>query len=186
MLIGVASPSAHGQAMMSTLTAVITASAGRHEQPDHEREDRHEDHRRDEPERDRVDELLDRHARPLGLADHLNDLRQRRVAPGRGDGHREAAGRVERAAGHGVAGLLGDGHGLARDHRLVDAALAVRQLAVERHLAAGLDADHVADLQAFDGHLFLPVFRHPQRRRQREVKQLAYRPARLRPRPQLE
>ena len=82
--IGVARPSAHGQAMISTATALTSACAKRGSGPnaahttnvDH----RGGDHRRHEVGRDAIGEPLNRRARALRLADHPHDLREQRVA----------------------------------------------------------------------------------------------------------
>ena len=49
-------------------------------------------------------------------------------------------------------GRLGHRHRLAGDHRLVDVALALGQLAIDRHLLAGPHAQQVADLDGVDLH----------------------------------
>ena len=72
--IGVARPSAHGHAMMSTATALTSACASRgsgpYDRPDDEREQRDGDHDRHEPARHGVGQPLDRRADALRLADH--------------------------------------------------------------------------------------------------------------------
>ena len=103
MAIGVASPSAHGQAMISTAMALSSASARRGSgpqtyQPD-ERRDRHDDDRRHEPRRHGVGEPLDGRARALRLADHPDNLREHGVAADALGAHHEAAGSVDGRAG---------------------------------------------------------------------------------------
>ena len=81
--IGVARPSAHGQAMISTETAAIRRiGEGRRRSPDRpgrEGEQRDGDHRRHEPAGHDVGEALDRRARALRLGDHGDDAREHGV-----------------------------------------------------------------------------------------------------------
>ena len=115
------------------------------DRPGDEGEHRDADHRRHEPAGDRVGELLDRRARALRRRDHLDDLRQHGVladAPRLDD---QAAGAVERGAGHRVAGDLLDRQRLAGQHRLVDRRAALDHLAVDRHLLARPHPQPVAD-----------------------------------------
>ena len=69
--------------------------------------------------------------------------------------HDEAAGPVERAAGHGRARGLLDRHRLAGQHRLVDGDSAFDHHAVDRHGLAGAHAQPVADLDGVERHLGL-------------------------------
>ncbi len=82
--IGVASPSAHGQAMISTETAATSACGSRGGVPtvgpDHERDSRDRDDRRHEPGGHGVGQALDRRAGALGLTHQLDDPGQHRVA----------------------------------------------------------------------------------------------------------
>ena len=82
--IGVASPSAHGQAMMSTRHrrdhAVGEARLRSENRPAYEGKNSHGDHRRHEVTGDTVGEPLDRCAAPLRLRDELHDPLQERVA----------------------------------------------------------------------------------------------------------
>jgi hypothetical protein len=79
--VGVASPIAQGQAMISTATAATSASAspGPKQQPDRQRQRRRRHHRRHEIERHPVHQRLDRQLGALRLLDHADDLRQHRV-----------------------------------------------------------------------------------------------------------
>ena len=99
--IGVARPSAHGQAMISTATALTSAKpiagAGPKIAQTTNAATATSDHRRHEPAGDDVGELLDRRARALRLGDHADDLRQQRVAADPLGPHHKAAGRVDRA-----------------------------------------------------------------------------------------
>ena len=92
-----------------------------------------------------VGQPLDRRARALRRAHHLHDLRDQRVAADLAGAHHERAGLVDGAADHLAAGLLGDRHRFAGDHRLVDGGAAFDQLAVDRHLVAGPHPQLVAD-----------------------------------------
>ena len=79
--VGVASPSAQGQAMISTATAAVNASEAeppKASQPG-ERRERDRDHDRDEDGRDAVGEPLHRRLARLRLLDEARDLRERRV-----------------------------------------------------------------------------------------------------------
>ena len=81
--IGVASPSAHGQAMISTATALTSACASRGSGPTSAQTTNvtaaTRDDRRDEVRRPPVGEPLDRRAAALRLADHADDLREQRL-----------------------------------------------------------------------------------------------------------
>ena len=99
--VGVASPSAHGHAMISTATAAVNASDGVRRRASSQpasvasasdEHDRHEDGR------DAVGEPLHRRLAGLRLVDEPRDLRQRRVGADARRAHDEPAGRVERAA----------------------------------------------------------------------------------------
>ena len=109
--IGVASPSAHGQAMISTATALTSACARRGSGPQRAPRRRTpatatSDDGRHEPRGDRVGEPLNRRAAPLRLADHPDDLREQRVGADALGAHQErSAGAVDRAARHARARL---------------------------------------------------------------------------------
>ena len=81
--IGVASPSAHGQAMISTATALTSACASRGSGPSDAQATKvitaTSDHGRNEVGRDHVGQPLDRRAAALRLADHADDLGQQRL-----------------------------------------------------------------------------------------------------------
>ena len=82
--IGVARPSAHGHAMISTETAPSSACAscggGPDEPPRRAQRDGNQDDRRHEQRGHAIDEPLHRRARALRLRDHVHDLREQRVA----------------------------------------------------------------------------------------------------------
>ena len=103
MAMGVASPSAHGHAMISTAMALSRASAKRGSgpqtyQPTNGR-DGHDDYRRHEPARHRIGEPLDGRPRPLRLAYHPDNLREHGIAPDALRTHDEASRPVDGRAG---------------------------------------------------------------------------------------
>ena len=148
--VGVASPSAHGQAMISTATAAVNAwSAGLPErQPGHERDHRDHEHDGHEHRRDAVGQALHRRLRALGLLDQARDLRQRGVVADPGGLDDQPAAGVERGAEHRVAGHDVDRHRLAGEHRDVDRRRAVDDGAVGRDLLARAHDEAVAHPQA--------------------------------------
>ena len=146
--VGVARPSAQGQAMIRTDASAIVAKSARGSGPRTYQATQvttpiAEDDR-DEDARDPVGELLDRRLRGLRLLDEPHDLRERRrAADGRGL-HVEGALAVERAADDAVALRLRHRDRLARDHGLVDRRGAGADHPVDRHGIAGLHAQPVA------------------------------------------
>ena len=100
--VGVASPMAQGQAMISTATALTSAEGERglrpEDEPDEEGQRRHRHHRRHEPRGDAVDQRLDRQLGALRLLHHADDLGQQRVGADLGGAIGEAAGLVDGAA----------------------------------------------------------------------------------------
>ena len=78
--IGVARPSAQGQAMISTLTAATSPIGKARLRPEHcpggKGGERDRDHRRHEPGGDLIGQPLDRRAATLRVRHHLHDLRQ--------------------------------------------------------------------------------------------------------------
>jgi hypothetical protein len=161
--IGVASPKAHGHAMMRTLTAATRAEGepglGTVNRPDGECGDRDQDDSRHEPARDLIGQALDRRAGALRLRDHLYDLGQHGVAADLFRAHDEAAGAIERAGDYLAAHFLADRHGFAGHHRFVQRRSAFDNLAVHRHLLARPDAEPVADLQSRDLDFFVGAVR---------------------------
>ena len=129
--IGVASPSAQGQAMISTETAATkrigVARLGTPDRPGDEGCDRNRDHQRHEPAGNLIGKALDRRAAALRLRDHLHDLREHRVAADLVGPHHEAAALVHRPADQLVADGLHDRHRLSGHHRFVDRAAAFDQ-----------------------------------------------------------
>ena len=115
--IGVASPSAHGQAMISTATALSSpnpiAGGGPNSDQTTKLDDGNGDDRRHEPAGNGIRQLLDRGARALRRGDHRDDLRQERVAADPLGAHHKAAGGVDRGAGQPVARTFLDRQRLA-------------------------------------------------------------------------
>ncbi len=134
--MGVASPRAHGHAMISTATAFTRACASRGSGPKNAQARKvateSADDGGDEPPRDHVGEALDGRPAPLRLAHHLDDLGEQRVAAHALGPHHEAPGAVDGGARDRVAFLLLDGDRFAADHRLVDRARSFDDLAVRR------------------------------------------------------
>ena len=91
--VGVARPSAHGQAMISTATAAVNASAGvaGDDQPAGERQQGDADHDGHEDGRHAVDETLDRRLAGLRLGHEPRDLRERGVRADAGSADDEPA-----------------------------------------------------------------------------------------------
>ena len=102
------------------------ARLGPDERPGDEGERRDGEDGGDEPGGHGVGEALDGRAAPLGLGHELDDPREERLLPDLLGAHDEAAGAVERGAGHARPRPLLHRHGLAGDHRLVDAASSPR------------------------------------------------------------
>ena len=158
--IGVASPSAHGQAMMSTDTAATRAKVKRGSGPTGHPGGEGQycgcNHRGHEPAGHLIGEALDRRAAALGLRHHLHDLRKHGVAADLLRPHDERAGLVDGAADDLVAGRLGHGHGLAGDHGFVDGAAALDHFTVHRHPFAGPHTQTVAGHDADQADLVVP------------------------------
>ena len=95
-----------------------------HETPGHEGEDSGHHHGRNKIGRHLISEPLDRCPASLGLAHHLDNLGQQRLAPNPFRPHDKAPRAVDRAARNTAAGSFLDGDGLACHHRLVYQAMA--------------------------------------------------------------
>ncbi len=111
-----------------------------------------DDHDGHEDRRDPIGQPLGSGLAGLGVLDELDDLRQRRLGADRRGPDREHARGVDRGTGDVVADLLVDRQRLAGEHRFVDGARSVDDLAVDGHLLARPDLDHVADLHRLDRH----------------------------------
>ena len=139
--IGVARPRAHGQAMISTATALTSACASRGSGPTIAQTmnvtTAMREHGRNEPGRDFVGEPLDRRAAALRLADHLDDLRQQRLAATRSARMMNEPVPLTRRADDAVARRLLDRDRFAGDHRFVDGAAAFEDHAVDGNFSPG-------------------------------------------------
>ena len=176
--IGVASPRAQGQAMISTATALTSAKpiAGAGPKIDHAANvgDGHDHDGRHEPGRDRVHELLDRGARALCFRDHGDDLRQQGIAADAFGAHHEAARGVDRGPGHLVSGDLLRRQRLAGDHRFIDRAVALEHHAVDRDFLAGPYAQAIAGNNVFERDVLVAaVVAQPARALGRQIEQRA-------------
>ena len=151
--VGVARPSAQGQAMISTATAAVKAvvAAGAGHQPEAERAHGQDDDDGDEDGGDPVGQALHGRLAALGLADQPGDLGQLRVRPHPGGPHHEPAAGVDGGAGDRVPRADLDGHRLAGQQRGVDGRAAVLDDTVGGHLLAGADHEAVPDDQLLDG-----------------------------------
>ena len=150
--VGVASPRAHGQAMISTATAAVNANVALcpvpSQKPSVAMRDREDG--RDEDAGDPVGEPLHRRLAGLRLGDEPGDLRQRGVAADLGGADDQASAGVDRRAGDLRAGADLDRDGLAGEHAHVDRGVAVLDDAVGGDLLAGPDDEPLADLQLLD------------------------------------
>ena len=150
--VGVARPRAHGQAMISTATAAVNASAGvaTDGEPDGERGGGEDDDDRHEDRRDAVGEPLHRRLAGLGVLDEAGDLGELGVGADAGGAHDEPPAGVDGGAGDGVAGADLDRHRLAGEQRGVDRRRALLDDAVGGDLLAGPDDEAVADGELVD------------------------------------
>ena len=165
MEIGVARPSAHGQAITSTVMAVTMLKAVRgsgpklnHSQEGHDGNQQHDGH-------EHAGHLIDqtRYRRPGSLcrAHHVDDVRQYRVPADAAGPEQETAGPVERAADHLVPGGLVHREWLAGQHGFIDAGAPFDDDPIDRNLLAGMYADGLVETDLLDGYVrFLPVADH--------------------------
>ena len=102
--IGVARPSAQGQAMISTVTAATSANVKRGSGPNiiqaAKASERRSDHRGHEPAGDPVGKPLDRRARALRFRHQIDDPRQHGVAADLLGAQHQPAALVDGAADH--------------------------------------------------------------------------------------
>ena len=146
--MGVASPSAHGQAIISTATALTSAWAkrggGPHTAPRGKGKDGDEKHRRDEVAGRAIGEALNRRTRSLRIADHAHDLREHGFGADALGAHHERTVDDDGGADHTVASAFVDRRRLAADHRLVHDGRPVGQNAVDRNFFARPNAQPIA------------------------------------------
>ena len=171
--MGVASPSAHGQAMISTATAATRACARRGSGPTAA-------HTTNATTAiamtDGTNQAETRSARRwIGARERCASATiatMHRVAADLVGADDQGTGLVESPADHVVAGGLGDRHRLTSDQRLVQRGAAVVDNPVDWDLLAGVDAEQVADLYELESHLRLgPVRVNAPRGLRREVQE---------------
>ena len=150
--VGVASPRAHGQAMISTATAAVNASVAPApgSEPEAEGGDRQQDHDGDEHRGHPVGEPLDGGLAVLGVGDEPGDLGQGGVGADAGGADDDAAAGVDGGAGDVVAGGDLDRDALAGEQGGVDGRAAVLDDPVGGDLLAGADHEPVADGELVD------------------------------------
>ena len=159
METGVASPSAHGQAMMRTATATTRACASRGSGPTSAHTanatDRDGDDDGNEDGRDPVRHPLDGCTGALSVGDHLHDAGQHRVASDLLGDHDQRPGLVDGAADDRVAGGLGGRHRLTGHQGLINRGASLFDRTVDRHLLARTDPQPVTELDLIEGHFFV-------------------------------
>ena len=128
MDMGVASPRAHGQAMISTATALTMAWESFGSGPSHIQRMKVMTETANtvgtKITGDPVGKPLDRRAAALGLGHHFHDLSQQGVATHPLGAHHEAAGAIDGAGGDGVAYGFLHRQRLAGDHGFLHAGVA--------------------------------------------------------------
>ena len=170
--VGVARPSAHGHAMISTATAAVNAaetSPVTRSQPASVASES-ADHDRDEDGRDAVDEPLDRCLPGLRIRDETGDLGQGGVVTDLRRLDDEPARGVDRGAGNRRSLPHLDRHRLARQHRLIDGRGAGDDDPVGCDLLAGTHDEAVADRELGDRHEHLGVLREERARPSRRAR----------------
>jgi hypothetical protein len=125
------------------------------DRPGREGGERDRDYGGHEPARHLIGETLDRGARTLRARHHLDDLGQHGVAADPLRPHHEAAGAVEGATDHMIAGAFADRHRFAGHHRLVDGGAAFGERAVERDFFARAQPQQVTDRDGVDRNLLV-------------------------------
>ncbi|KAF1736545.1 hypothetical protein CRV24_002152 [Beauveria bassiana] len=100
--------------------------------------------------RDRVGDLLNRRARRLRVLHKPHNLTELSVTAGARDAEVDPAITVDGAANDIVAETFLDGHGLTRNHALVDVGFAADHGAISGDLVARSNNDNVAELQQLD------------------------------------
>ena len=115
----------------------------------------------------------------LRLCDQRDDLRQQTVRADALGATITSAGLVDRRADDAIARALVHRHGLARQHRFVDAGTAVEDAAVDRYLLARPNAQPIAGVHVIERHVLFGAVRFdPPRGLRRKAKQLPDRRAR--------
>ena len=175
--IGVASPSAHGQAMISTATAFTSAWARRGSGPNDAHTKKVATATSMTTGTNHADTLSAR--RWIGARDRCASLTIRTICassvsrPDAFGDHDEGAGAVDRAAGHLAARCLFNRDRLARHHRLVHGCRPLDHDPVHRDSLSGTHAQAIARVNVFERHvLFRSIRRDASRRLRCERKQL--------------
>ena len=114
---------------------------------------RHE-RRDDDPRRPTVGEAHDLRLARVRLLHEANETRERHILADLLGNHFERAELIQRAALDLVAGILVDGHRLARENRFIDGSVPRQYPAVRRNLLAREDAQAIADRHLVRAHLF--------------------------------
>ena len=159
--IGVARPRAHGQAIISTATALTRACAKRGSGPKKLHatnvSDRNCNHRRNKPRSHSISQPLNRSAAALRLADHLHDPRQQRLTAHTFGAHDQRPGSIHRRPNQPSSRLFADRNGFASNHRLVHRASAFEHRAIYRNLLAGTHAQPVTGPDLIERDVFFDV-----------------------------
>ena len=175
--VGVARPSAHGQAMISTADRVEHGQVERRMRaervPDDEREDGQAEHRRHEVAGHDIGQALDRSPRALGFRHEPDDPGEHRVRADPRRPERQGPRGIEGRADHQVVEPLRDRHALAGDHALVDRRGSVNDDAVHGDRFARANADEIADDDRLDRHVDLGGAPHDPRGPRRKPDQAA-------------
>ena len=125
----------------------------------------------DQPEGGAVGEPLTGRLRALRFLHELDDLRERGVTSDFRGTHSQGTVHVDRGTGYLVAGVLVHRQALARDHRLVDLAVAILDDPVGGDLGARSDDHQVADEHLSRGDLELAAVTLDEGLRRREIEQ---------------
>ena len=181
--VGTARPIAHGQAMISTAIAAVSAdandgSAGTSIQTANVtiaiEHDRRYEHRRDP-----VRQSLNRRLRALGLLHQRHDPRQHARRANAGRLELERSRRVDGGANDAIARRLLDRNRFAGEHRFVHGAAAKRDDAVDGNALAGANDDDVAGADVGDCHVDELIVTADARGRRLELGELTQRASRV-------
>ena len=144
MAMGVASPRAQGQAMMSTATALTSAcgraGAGPKMSQAMKVMKRGADNGGNKDGGNLVGQMLNGSTATLRLPDQADDLGKHGLTADALGSHQDGAVAVDAGADDAVAGMLFDGDGFAGNQRLIDHRAAFEHEAIDGNLFAGADA----------------------------------------------
>ena len=155
-------------------------------EPQDERRERHGDDHRHEHRGDAVGQTGHRRLAALRLLHQPHDLHQHRVGPHLLGLHVEGPGLVDGGAHHRIARADLDRHGLAGEHGLVDARVALGHAAVHRHPLARPDQEPIARRYRLERHRLGVAALHAMGHARAQVEQAAHRPRGAGPRLGLE